>query len=192
MVEQSGRRFESFSEASNFLWSVADLLRGDFKQHDYGKVILPLTVLRRLDCVLLPTKAQVLAKHASLQGGSLKNADVLLNRITGVPFHNTSKLTFAQLKDDPGHLRQNLVSYIEGFNADAREIFLQRFKFGEQVDKLDEANLLYQVVSRFAEVDLHPSAVDTHMMGSIFEDLIRRFAEQANETAGEHFTSTTA
>ena len=109
-----------------------------------------------------------------------------------MPFHNTSKLTFAQLKDDPGHLRQNLVSYIEGFNADAREIFLQRFKFGEQVDKLDEANLLYQVVSRFAEVDLHPSAVDTHMMGSIFEDLIRRFAEQANETAGEHCTSTTA
>jgi type I restriction enzyme M protein len=150
LVEQSGRRFESFSEASNFLWSIADLLRGDYKQHDYGKVILPLTVLRRLDCVLLPTKAQVLAKHAALQGGSLKNADALLNRITGVPFHNVSKLTFTQLKDDPTHLRQNLVGYIEGFNQDAREIFIQRFKFGEQVDKLDESNLLYQVVSRFA------------------------------------------
>jgi type I restriction enzyme M protein len=188
LVEQSGRRFESFSEASNFLWSIADLLRGDYKQHDYGKVILPLTVLRRLDCVLLPTKAQVLAKHAALEGGSLKNADALLNRITGVPFHNVSKLTFTQLKDDPTHLRQNLVGYIEGFNQDAREIFIQRFKFGEQVDKLDESNLLYQVVSRFGEVDLHPDVVDTHMMGSIFEDLIRRFAEQANETAGEHFT----
>jgi type I restriction enzyme M protein len=156
LSQQPGRRFESFSEASNFLWSIADLLRGDYKQHDYGKVILPLTVLRRLDCVLEPTKDKVLAKHASLQGGSLKNADALLNRITGLPFHNVSKLTFARLKDDPTHIRQNLVGYIEGFNEGAREIFLQRFKFGEQVDKLDESNLLYQVVSRFAEVDLHP------------------------------------
>ena len=183
-----GRRFDSFSEASSFLWSIADLLRGDYKQHDYGKVILPLTVLRRLDCVLAPTKERVLARREKLAARGLKSLDAILNSITGVPFHNVSRLTFARLPDDPAHIRRNLVGYIEGFSENAREIFLQRFKLGEQIEKLDEADLLYQVVSRFAELDLHPDAVDNHMMGLIFEDLIRRFAEQSNETAGEHFT----
>jgi len=182
------RQFGSFSEASNFLWSIADLLRGDYKQYDYGKVILPFTVLRRLDCVLADTKAKVLAKHDQIKGGQVKNLDPLLNRVSGVSFHNVSRLDFAKLKDDPGHIKANLTGYIKGFSENVREIFIERFKITEQIDKLDEANILYMVVSRFAEVDLHPDAVPNHMMGSIFEDLIRRFAEQSNETAGEHFT----
>jgi type I restriction enzyme M protein len=182
------RQFGSFSEASNFLWSIADLLRGDYKQYDYGKVILPFTVLRRLDCVLADTKAKVLAKHDQIKGGQVKNLDPLLNRVSGVSFHNVSRLDFAKLKDDPGHIKANLTGYIKGFSENVREIFIERFKITEQIDKLDEANILYMVVSRFAEVDLHPNAVPNHMMGSIFEDLIRRFAEQSNETAGEHFT----
>jgi type I restriction enzyme M protein len=182
------RQFTSFSEASNFLWSIADLLRGDYKQHDFGKVILPFTVLRRLDCVLADTKEKVLARHEKLKGGEVKNLGPILNRITDVHFHNISKLDLKRLLDDPNHIAKNLTSYIKGFSEDVREIFIERFKLQEQIDKLDEANLLFLVVKRFAEVDLHPDAVDNHMMGSVFEDLIRRFAEQANETAGEHFT----
>jgi type I restriction enzyme M protein len=164
------------------------LLRGDYKQYDYGKVILPFTVLRRLDCVLADTKAKVLAKHDQLKGGQVKNLDPLLNKVSGVSFHNVSKLDFGKLKDDPGHIKANLTGYIKGFSENVREIFIERFKIAEQIDKLDESNILYMVVGKFAEVDLHPEAVPNHMMGSIFEDLIRRFAEQSNETAGEHFT----
>ena len=187
-LSSQGRRFQSFSEASSFLWSIADLLRGDYKQHDFGKVILPFTVLRRLDCVLAPTKAAVLARAEKLKGGDLKNLDPVLNRITGARFHNVSKLDFRRLLDDPTHLAANLNGYIKGFSAEVREIFVERFKLPEQVRTLDDANILYLVVQRFAEVDLSPDAVPNHMMGSIFEDLIRRFAEQSNETAGEHFT----
>ena len=187
-ASSQGRRFQSFSEASSFLWSIADLLRGDYKQHDFGKVILPFTVLRRLDCVLAPTKAAVLARHAKLEGGQLKNLDPVLNRITGVHFHNTSKLDFKKLLDDPNNIARNLNAYVKGFSEQVREIFVERFKLPEQVRTLDDANILFLVVQRFAEVDLSPDAVPNHMMGSIFEDLIRRFAEQSNETAGEHFT----
>jgi type I restriction enzyme M protein len=183
------RQFSSFSEASNFLWSVADLLRGDYKQHDYGKVILPFTVLRRLDCVLADTKDKVLARHEKLKAdGSLKNVGPVLCRVSGTSFYNVAKLDFARLLDDPSNIAKNLTAYVKGFSEEVREIFVERFKLQEQIDKLDEANLLFKVVQRFAEVDLHPDAMDNHMMGSVFEDLIRRFAEQANETAGEHFT----
>ncbi|MCB9833050.1 MAG: SAM-dependent DNA methyltransferase [Planctomycetes bacterium] len=182
------RQFQSFGEASNFLWAIADLLRGDYKQHDYGKVILPFTVLRRLDCVLADTKEKVLERHAKLSGGDIKNLGPILQRITGFSFHNTSKLDFARLLDDPNHIGANLLAYINGFSADVREILVERFKIPEQITKLDDANILLLVVKRFAAVDLHPEAVPNHMMGSIFEDLIRRFAEQSNETAGEHFT----
>ncbi|MCB9633978.1 MAG: SAM-dependent DNA methyltransferase [Sandaracinus sp.] len=185
---EAAKQFQSFSEASAFLWSIADLLRGDFKQHDFGKVILPFTVLRRLDCVLEPTKEKVLARHAAMQGGDLKNLDPILNRLTGVHFHNVSKLDFRRLLDDPNHLAANLLAYLKGFSENVREIFLERFKLPEQIAKLDEGNILFLVVKRFTEVDLHPEVVPNHMMGSIFEDLIRRFAEQSNETAGEHFT----
>ena len=181
------RQFQSFPEITGFIWGVADLLRGDYKQADYGKVILPFTVLRRLDCVLDGTREKVLQKYESLKGGQVKNLEPVLNRITGVPFHNTSKFNFERLKGDPNHLAANLKAYIRGFSTNAQDI-IERFEFDKHVAKLDEGNLLFQVVSRFAEVDLHPEVVPNHVMGSVFEELIRRFAEQSNETAGEHFT----
>jgi type I restriction enzyme M protein len=181
------RQFQSFSEITGFIWSVADLLRGDYKQADYGKVILPFTVLRRLDCVLDGTREKVLQKYESLKGGQVKNLEPVLNRITGVPFHNTSRFNFEKLRGDPNHLAANLKAYIRGFSTNAQDI-IERFEFDKHVAKLDESNLLFQVVSRFAEVDLHPEVVPNHVMGSVFEELIRRFAEQSNETAGEHFT----
>jgi type I restriction enzyme M protein len=187
-VPAPSRVFGSFSEIANFLWSIADLLRGTYKQSDYGKVILPLTVMRRLDCVLADTKDKVLAKHDALKGGDIKNLDPILQRVTGVPFHNVSKLDFEKLKGDPNHFAENLTSYIKGFSKDARDIVIERFRFTEQIQKLDSANLLYQVVAKFAEVDLHPNTVPNHVMGLVFEELIRRFAEVSNETAGEHFT----
>jgi type I restriction enzyme M protein len=174
-------------EITGFIWAIADLLRGDYKQADYGKVILPFTVLRRLDCVLEGTREKVRAKYEELKGGQVKNLEPVLNRITGVPFHNTSKFNFDRLKGDPNHLAANLKAYIRGFSTNAQDI-IERFEFDKHIGKLDEANLLFQVVSRFAEIDLHPEVVPNHVMGSAFEELIRRFAEQSNETAGEHFT----
>ena len=187
MTTPAARQFQSFTEITAFIWSVADLLRGDYKQADYGKVILPFTVLRRLDCVLDATREKVLKKHEALKGGPVKNLEPVLNRITGVPFHNTSKFSFEALKGDPNHLAANLRAFIRGFSANAQDI-LERFEFEKHIAKLDESDLLFQVVSRFAEVDLHPETVPNHVMGSVFEELIRRFAEQSNETAGEHFT----
>jgi type I restriction enzyme M protein len=184
----NGRTFTGFNDIANFLWSVADLLRGDYKQADYGKVILPMTVLRRLDCVLRDTKPKVLAEYEKRKGGKVQNLDPILNRITGVPFHNVSKLDFEKMKGDPNNVAHNLNNYIKGFSEDARDIFIERFRFGDHIAKLDESNLLYQVVCRFADVDLHPRSVPNHTMGLVFEELIRRFAEQSNETAGEHFT----
>lgn len=182
------RQFSGFADIAGFLWSIADLLRGDFKQSEYGKVILPMTVLRRLDCVLRDTKPKVLARYETLKGGKVKNLDPILQRITGVPFHNISKLDFEKLKGDPNHIAANLLAYIKGFSADARDIFIESFRFGDQIERLDRSNLLYQVICRFADVDLHSDAVPNHTMGLLFEELIRRFAEQSNETAGEHFT----
>ena len=182
------KQFGSFSEITSFLWSVADRLRGNYKQSDYGKVILPFTVLRRLDCVLEPTKAKVLARHDKLKGGSVKNLEPVLNRVTGVPFHNVSKLDFAKLLDDPNHIAANLTKYLKGFSESVREIFIERFDLPTQIAKLDDADLLFQIVKQFAAVDLHPDRVDNHEMGLVYEELIRRFAELSNETAGEHFT----
>ena len=171
---------------SAFLWSVADLLRGDYKQSDYGKVILPFTVLRRLDCVLAPTKAAVLVEFAAKQKAKL-NPEPFLIRKTGVPFYNTSPMDLRTLRGDQDHIRENLYSYVQAFAPAVRDIF-ERFEFHTQVDRLAKANLLYQVTERFAQVDLHPEKVDNHQMGLMFEELIRKFAELSNETAGEHFT----
>lgn len=182
------RKFAHFTEIAGFIWQVADLLRGDYKQSDYGKVILPFTVLRRLDCVLEPTKAKVLERYEKLRGGDLKSLDVVLNKVAGVPFHNVSPFDFATLLKDPNNIAPNLIAYVQGFSEDVREIFLQRFKLPDQINKLDESNLLFQVVQKFAAVDLHPDVVPNHQMGLAFEELIRRFSEQSNETAGEHFT----
>lgn len=176
-----------FSEKVSFIWSVADLLRGPYKPAQYGRVILPLTVLRRLDCVLEPSKEKVLAKHASLKGGKVENIEPILNRIAGVPFHNTSKLDFQKLKGEPDKIAANLTRYIKSFSTKAREI-LDYFGFETEIAKLDEANRLYMVIDKFAGIDLHPDRVPNIEMGYVFEELIRRFNEAANETAGDHFT----
>jgi type I restriction enzyme M protein len=171
---------------SAFIWSVADLLRGDYKQSEYGKVILPFTVLRRLDCVLEATKEAVLAEHEDKLKLGL-NAEPFLLRKAGQSFYNTSPLDMKKLMGDQDHIRENLYAYIQGFSASVRDIFL-RFDFYTQVDRLAKAGLLYQVTERFANVDLHPDKVSNSQMGMVFEELIRKFAEISNETAGEHFT----
>ena len=171
---------------SAFIWSVADLLRGDYKQSDYGKVILPFTVLRRLDCVLEPTKAAVLAEKAQREKAKL-NPEPFLRRKSGYEFFNVSPLDLKKLLGDADHVRENLNKYIEGFSASVRDIF-ERFELATQIDRLDKAGLLYLVTEKFANIDLHPTVVSNAQMGLVFEELIRRFAELSNETAGEHFT----
>jgi type I restriction enzyme M protein len=171
---------------SSFIWSVADLLRGDYKQSEYGKVILPFTVLRRLDCVLEPTKAAVLAEHAKRKGGGV-NPEPFLLRKSGQLFCNTSPLDLKKLMGDQDHIGENLRKYIEAFTPAARDIF-ERFEFHTQIDRLSKAGLLYLVTEKFANIDLHPEAVSNAEMGTVFEELIRKFAELSNETAGEHFT----
>ncbi|MCB0988936.1 MAG: SAM-dependent DNA methyltransferase [Microthrixaceae bacterium] len=181
-VSQSG----SFGDKVNFIWSVADLLRGDYKQSEYGKVILPLTVIRRLDCVMADTRDAVIARAEAL-AGKVTDPDQALQVAAGREFYNTSPLTFDKLAADPANVATNLEAYIAGFSPGAQEV-IARFRFDDQIRKLEEADLLYQVVGKFAGVDLHPDAVDNTQMGYIYEELIRRFSEQSNETAGEHFT----
>ena len=171
---------------SSFIWSVADLLRGDYKQSEYGKVILPFTILRRLDCVLESSKAAVLAEFAAKTAAGL-NPDPFLLRKAGQSFYNTSPLDLAKLLGDQDHIRENLYAYIQGFSPAARDIF-ERFDFYTLVDRLAKSGLLYLVTEKFANIDLHPSTVDNTQMGLVFEELIRKFAEISNETAGEHFT----
>ena len=172
---------------SSFIWSVADLLRGNFKQSDYGKVILPFTVLRRMDCVLAPTKAKVLAEHKKKTDAGV-NPDPFLRRLVGAArFYNTSPLDLPKLLGDQDNIRQNLYEYVQRFSPEARDIF-ERFDFHTQVERLAKDNLLYLVAEKFANIDLHPDRVDNAQMGHVFEELIRKFAELSNETAGEHFT----
>ena len=178
---------KNVKESANFIWSIADLLRGDYKQSDYGKVILPLTVLRRLDCVLDATKEEVLKKHEQLKNTGIEDLDALLNRASGYKFHNRSNFTFDKLVADPNNIALNLRNYINGFSEDAREI-IEQFEFENQINKMDDANLLFMVIKRFQEIDLHPDRISSMEMGYMFEELIRKFAEISNETAGEHFT----
>lgn len=178
---------KNVKESANFIWSIADLLRGDYKQSDYGKVILPLTVLRRLDCVLDATKEEVLKKHEQLKNTGIEDFDALLNRASGYKFHNRSNFTFDKLVADPNNIALNLRNYINGFSEDAREI-IEQFEFENQINKMDDANLLFMVIKRFQEIDLHPDRISSMEMGYMFEELIRKFAEISNETAGEHFT----
>ncbi|MGH2750869.1 MAG: type I restriction-modification system subunit M [Actinomycetota bacterium] len=169
-----------------FIWSVADLLRGNYKQADYGKVILPLVVLRRLDCVLEPNKDKVLTTLDKLQS-KVDNIDPLLRQASGEQFYNTSPLTMTKLLDDPTNIADNLRAYIAGFSDSARDI-IEKFEFDAHVAKLDRSNLLYLVLSKFCGIDLHPEAVTNLEMGYLYEELVRRFSELSNETAGEHFT----
>ena len=171
---------------AGFIWSVADLLRGVYKQSEYGRVILPLTVLRRLDCVLEPTKAEVLETMADLPE-TLRNREPLLQQVADQPFVNMSKHTFHTLLGDHDNVAGNLRNYIAGFSESARDI-VDKFNFDVQIDRLDDHNLLYLVVSKFAEIDLSPAAVSNLEMGYLYEELIRKFSELSNETAGEHFT----
>ncbi len=168
------------------IWSVADLLRGDYKQSEYGKVILPLTVIRRLDCVLEPTKQAVLKKHKQL-AGRIDNVEPVLQAVAEEQFYNTSPLTFTKLLDDPNTIAEALNLYIGGFSEAAKDI-IDKFDFGIQIDRLRRANILYQVIGKFADVDLHPEVVSNIEMGYLYEELIRKFSELSNETAGEHFT----
>ncbi len=171
---------------SSFIWSVADLLRGDYKQSDYGKVILPFTVLRRLDCVLEATKAAVLAELAKRKGDGI-NPEPFLLRKSGQLFYNTSPLDMKKLMGDQDHIGENLRAYIQAFSPAVRDIF-ESFEFHTQIDRLAKAGLLYMVTEKFANIDLHPKVISNAQMGAVFEELIRKFAELSNETAGEHFT----
>jgi len=177
----------NFGEKVSFIWQVADLLRGPYRPNQYKDVMLPMTVLRRMDCVLEPTKEKVLEKLKGLQGGKVKNLDPILCKVSGVPFFNTSRYTFEKLKGDPNNIAANLVNYIKGFSGRAREI-IEHFGFEEHITRLDKADRLYLVVSKFCDIDLHPDKVPNIEMGYIFEDLIRRFNEASNEEAGDHFT----
>ncbi len=178
---------DGFADKVGFIWSVADLLRGDYKAHEYGRVILPLTVLRRLDATLTATKAAVLAKDADLERQGLHNRAKVLERVAGVPFYNTSPLDFGRLLDDPEHIAANLRTYIAGFSPGAADV-LVKYGFEEHIKRPNEARLLYPVVPKFADLDVAPASVSNATMGYIFEELIRRFSEASNETAGEHFT----
>ncbi|WP_339754641.1 class I SAM-dependent DNA methyltransferase [uncultured Marinobacter sp.] len=173
------------SQTAAFIWSVADLLRGDFKQSQYGRVILPFTLLRRLECVLEPTKAKVLSSAEQHQTKPDSVRDQLLLRAADQQFFNASPLSLSTLSDS--QTAEDLMSYIQSFSKDAREIF-EHFHFEDFVQQLSANNLLYQVVQRFASIDLSPGTISNFGMGIIFEELIRKFAESSNETAGEHFT----
>ena len=171
---------------SAFIWSVADLLRGDFKQSEYGKIILPFTVLRRLDCVLAPTKDAVLEEAKRCKKEKL-SPEIMLHKAAKHHFYNASPLDLKKLMGDQDNLGANLRSYVHGFSPAVRDIF-EQFDFDTQIDRLTKANLLYLVSEKFTTIDLHPKNVSNAQMGSIFEELIRKFAELSNETAGEHFT----
>jgi len=177
---------QGFEDKVGFIWSVADLLRGDYKAHEYGQVILPLTVLRRLDCVLEPTKDAVVAKAKGLVG-KIDNIDPILLRAAGQPFYNISPLNFTRLLDDAPNIAANLRTYIADYSTGAVEV-LEKYGFDNQITRLDNAGLLYHVIARFADVELHPDLVSNEAMGYIFEELLRKFSEMSNETAGEHFT----
>ncbi|MYU24376.1 class I SAM-dependent DNA methyltransferase [Streptomyces sp. SID8352] len=175
------------TELANHAWSVADLLRGDYKQSDYGKVILPFTVLRRLECVLEPTRDKVTETVAQYKGQGDIDPDHWLRKASGHSFYNRSDLTLKRIAADPQSAAENLQLYVAAFSDNAREV-LDKYDFAQQIKRLAAADLLYKVIGRFTDLDLHPERVPNHNMGYIFEELIRRFAEQSNETAGEHFT----
>lgn len=179
---------QNTNNLATYIWSLADLLRGDFKQSQYGRVILPFTLLRRLECVLEPSKPAVLAAYEKVINMNIPEEaqeKLLLRATGGLSFFNISKMDLAKLGE--AGIAANLESYIQGFSRDAREIF-EHFKFREFIGELNDANLLYKIVQKVRQTDLSPTAVSNHEMGLVFEELIRRFAESSNDTAGEHFT----
>jgi|CXWL01.1.fsa_nt_gi type I restriction enzyme M protein len=184
------KNFDAFKEHGDVIWNIANLLRGPYRPPQYRRVMIPLTVLRRLDCVLESTKDQVIALHKKLKAEKKYDAETIekiINKKFKLTFHNTSKFTFETLLGDPDKLAANLGNYIAGFSSRARKI-IEKFKFEEEIEKLEEANRLFEVVKQVAAVDLHPATIPNIAMGYVFEDLVRRFNEQANEEAGDHFT----
>ncbi|TGN14006.1 type I restriction-modification system subunit M [Leptospira ilyithenensis] len=175
---------ESFSSIASFIWSVADTLRGDFRQSEYGRIILPMTVLRRLECVLEATREDVIIEMKKHKGSKVP-LQPFLEKASGFTFYNTSNITLERLGTND--TKSNLETYVESFSENVSDIF-QNFNFQDIIDRLHKANLLFHVCGQFASVDLHPKVVDNHQMGLIFEELIRKFAESSNETAGDHFT----
>jgi len=184
------KNFDTFKEHGDVIWNIANLLRGPYRPPQYRRVMIPLTVLRRLDCVLESTKDKVSAEHQKLKKEGKYDAETIekiINQKFKLNFHNTSEFTFKNLLGDADKLAPNLVKFISGFSTRARKI-LEKFKFEEEIEKLEEANRLYEVVKKVAAVDLHPKTIPNIAMGYVFEDLVRRFNEQANEEAGDHFT----
>lgn len=170
---------------ANIIWPLAELLRGGWKQHEYQDVILPMVLIRRIDTVLEPTRSEVRSKYRQFAGKT--DVDPILRRVAGVDFYNTSEYDFKTLLDEPSQIAKNFQRYIDGFSANVREI-IDKFEFDRQLERLEGGNILYEIIKQLNSVDLSPDAVDNHEMGTIFEDLLRRFSEQSNETAGEHYT----
>lgn len=180
----------AFKEKGDVIWNIANLLRGPYRPPQYRRVMIPLTVLRRLDCVLEDTKDKVIALYKEFKAEGKYDQETIekmINRKFKLPFHNTSEFTFQKLLGDPDKLAANLGNFIAGFSSRARAI-IEKFRFEEEIEKLDEANRLFEVVKEVAAVDLHPDRIPNMAMGYVFEDLVRRFNEQANEEAGDHFT----
>ena len=183
------KNFDAFKQHGDVIWNIANLLRGPYRPPQYRRVMIPLTVLRRLDCVLEATKDDVIALHAKskAEGKDAETIEKIITHKIKVPFFNTSKFTFGSLLGDADKLAANLSNYMAGFSSKARKI-IEKFKFDEEIEKLEEANRLFEVIKQVAAVDLHPDIIPNIAMGYVFEDLVRRFNEQANEEAGDHFT----
>lgn len=183
---------EAINNNASFIWSIAELLRGDFKQSEYGKIVLPFTILRRLDCLLEKTKQDVLNEATNIPESiddEMRMEMLCDAAAAGGQIYNESQFTFATLRQqDAGQLRNNLVDYLAGFSPNVRDIFIEKFKLTEILKDLDEKGSLWMVFDRFCQIDLHPDAITNLEMGYLFEELIRRFSEMSNETAGEHFT----
>lgn len=173
------------SQAS-LIWNIADILRGGWKQHEYQDVILPMVVLKRLDSILVDTKANVLEKNNEYRG-KINDLDPILKKTSGVAFYNTSDYNFKTLLGEPSHLAKNFKQYISGYSKNIQDIF-EKFDFGKQLERLEGGDLLFLVIQELNKVDLHPSRIDNYEMGQIFEELLRKFSEMSNETAGEHYT----
>ena len=176
---------KGFQDKISFVWAVADLLRGDFKPHEYGQVILPFVVLRRLECALEKNKEAVIERNKKL--GGIKDPELILNSVSGHNFYNISPFNLSKILQDPNKVASNLNSYIHAFSPSASEV-LDKYGFPEKITKLESSDLLYQIVAKFADLDLSEESVSNEAMGYIFEELLRRFSEMSNETAGEHYT----
>ena len=177
---------ENFNQKASMIWNIADILRGGWKQHEYQDVILPLLVLKRLDSILLDSKEKVLVKYNEYKG-KINDLDPILKRTSGVAFYNTSDYDFRNLLGEPKHLAKNFKQYLNGYSKNVQDIF-EKFDFDKQLERLEGGNLLFLVIQEINKVDLHPKNVDNHQMGQIFEELLRKFSEMSNETAGEHYT----